>query len=269
MIQAQKISTPFGNLQVKHAGEGGSMVCVHGILSSLESFVPIFDPIAKLRRVVAFDFPDHGHSQRGESFEPGWQGYVNVLRAAVDALEIETFDLCGHSMGGGVAALFAAQFPHRVKKLVLVDSVTAHFKLPLKGRIPQIPWLGDFVFKVLYGKNLFFDYFRNDVFFDASKIDHDRVTSFYEGFDGNRDVILRSVRATANPQPVVDSLSQIEAKTLIVWGRNDPLVPLFVGNETQRKIKRAQLRVLDNCGHSPMEESPNEAADFIAEFLSA
>ncbi|MBN2342168.1 MAG: alpha/beta hydrolase [Deltaproteobacteria bacterium] len=267
MITTKMISTSLGKIHLYDSGDGMPLVMVHGLLSSSDSFASLFESLVSQRRVIAFDFPDHGKSNIGTEFLSGWDGYGAALEQVVDALSLERFDLCGHSMGGGVAARYAAEHPEKVQKLILIDSVTARFKLPLKGRIPLVPLLGDILIRRLYGEKLFLDYFRHDVFFNAQKLDVERVKGFYRGFDSNRASILRGIRATANPASVVSALSHIEAKTLIIWGRQDPLIPLYVGNETVRKIKRADLQVVDDCGHSPMEEAPASTASLMVEFL--
>ena len=234
----------------------------------METFAPLFDTLSSTRRLVAFDFPDHGDSTAGPDFHVDWQGYGDVILALAEGLGLDEFDLCGHSMGGGVAALFASQYPEKVSRLILIDSVTGRFRLPVKGRIPQIPLLGDFVFKVLYREKMFFSYFENDVYFDKSRINVERIHNYYKGFNRNRSSILKAVRATKNPTVVLDSLPGVEADTLVIWGRQDPLIPLFVGNETVRKVKRASLQIIDDCGHSPVEECPAETSTLISEFLS-
>ena len=269
MSEVKNIETPCGTIHYRTAGQGKPLLLVHGLFSSMETFTPLFETLSSQRRLVAFDFPDHGESTKGPDFHVDWQGYGEAILALANSLGFDEFDLCGHSMGGGVAALFASQYPEKVSKLILIDSVTGRFRLPMKGRIPQIPLLGDFVFKVLYREKMFFSYFENDVFFDKSRINPDRLHSYYKGFDRNRASILKAVRATKNPTAVLDSLSRVEADTLVIWGRQDPLIPLFVGNETVRKVKRASLQIVDECGHSPVEECPGETSTLISNFLSS
>ncbi|MBN2529465.1 MAG: alpha/beta hydrolase [Deltaproteobacteria bacterium] len=268
MTDSKKMVTSLGTIQYQRIGAGKPLLLVHGLFVSMKSFMPLFESLKDHRQLIAFDFPAHGDSSVGPGFLGNWQSHVDVVHEIISNMGYDAVDLCGHSMGGGVAAMFAGQYPQMVNKLVLIDSVTARFRLPVKGRIPQIPVLGDFVFKVLYGEKMFFSYFRNDVFFNPDKMDHERIHYYYECFNRNRSAILHCVRATANPSPIVDNLANIEADTLVLWGRQDPLIPLFVGNETVRKIKRASLGIIDDCGHSPMEECPGETARLIGDFLS-
>jgi pimeloyl-ACP methyl ester carboxylesterase len=267
MTEIKNIETSQGTVQVKMAGTGTPLLLVHGLFSSMDTFLPLFDDLLAGRQLIAIDFPGHGASSVGRGFVASWQGHADVIKSVVDALALDTFDVCGHSMGGGVAAMLAGQMPERVERLALIDSVTARFRLPLKGRIPQVPLLGDLVFKVLYGEKMFFSYFRNDVFLDATKLNTERIRGYYRSFSKNRDVILRAVRATADPSPVIESLTNVEADTLVIWGRQDPLIPFYVGNETVRKIKRASLQIIDDCGHSPIEECPDKTISLLADFF--
>ena len=268
MTEIKNIRTSHGTVQVKMAGEGNPLLLIHGLFSSMDTFLPLFEKVFSGRKLIALDFPGHGASLAGQNFVASWQGHVNVIREVTELLGLTSYDICGHSMGGGVAAMLAGQMPEKVQRLVLIDSVTARFRLPLKGRVPQIPVLGDFVFKVLYGERMFLSYFRKDVFLDAAKMNTRRVLDYYRSFDRNRNVILRAVRATADPSPVIDSLPNVEADTLVIWGRQDPLIPFYVGNETVRKIKRASLQIIEECGHSPLEECPDKTIPLLSDFFS-
>lgn len=269
MTTTKTLKTVYGNIHVEITGSGDPLLLVHGLLVSGKSFSMMTQALGELRQVICVDLPGHGESSAGDSFVPSWDGYCNVLRQVMDEIGVEQVDLCGHSMGGGVCAVFAGLMPSRVKKLILIDSLTALFRMPLKARFVQLPLIGEIIFHRLYGERMFLSYCRNDVFFDATKLNRERVHHYYCGFDKNRAVTLRAIRLTANPKEVVSQLSAIEADTLVLWGQNDSLIPLFVAHETVRHIKRADLKTIEQCGHSPMEECPDETIEYISSFLNS
>jgi pimeloyl-ACP methyl ester carboxylesterase len=155
-----------------------------------------------------------------------------------------------------------------VKRLLLVDSATAPFSLPFKGRITRIPGIGELIFKRVYGRAMFFRYFREDIFFDENKINEASLSAYYEGFDRNRDSALSAVRTAADPGPVYEKLSRIACPTFVLWGRNDPLIPFRAAGETAARIPGSVSAVIEQCGHSPFEEQPEETLRLINQFLS-
>jgi pimeloyl-ACP methyl ester carboxylesterase len=70
-----------------------------------------------------------------------------------------------------------------------------------------------------------------------------------------------------NHEGIIGQIKLINVPTLIVWGRNDPIIPLKNAFRFQADISNAQVRVIDNCGHIPQEEKPEETAKAIFEFL--
>lgn len=69
------------------------------------------------------------------------------------------------------------------------------------------------------------------------------------------------------PFRVLERLEQIRAKTLLVWGRNDPGAPLTVAQAALERLPNASLQAFENCGHFPMFENPIAASDAVSQFL--
>ena len=112
-------------LAAKVWGEGYPCLALHGWLDNAASF-DILAPKLVNSQVIAVDFPGHGlsgHRTRHHGYH--FVDYVKDIALLVEHLELSQFDLLGHSMGGGVAALVAAAMPERVRRLVLLDSVGA------------------------------------------------------------------------------------------------------------------------------------------------
>ncbi len=265
-MKTQLIKTRLGELSVTEAGEGVPLLAVHGALTSARSFAHLLEAPPRRCRVVAVDLPGHGRSPAPPSPHKGWAGLSECLIALTEALALDEVHLLGHSMGGGISAYTAATHPERIRSLILIDSVTLPFSLPLKGRIPLIPVVGELVFLHLYGEPMFRRFFRDDIFFDEGKIDRERMSAYYREFDGNRRTALTAVRMSAEPGPVARALSAITCPTLVLWGRNDPLIPLFVGEQTAAQIPGAALSIIERCGHSPLEEAPKPALRAIIDF---
>ncbi len=111
------------SLACKVWGDGHPCIALHGWLDNAGSF-DVLGPGLPGSKVIAVDLPGHGFSDHRP---PGTQAhffdYVTDVLNLANTLDLETFDLVGHSMGGGVAVLLAAALPKRVRRLVLLDSV--------------------------------------------------------------------------------------------------------------------------------------------------
>lgn len=99
------------------------VLCLHGWLDNAASFIPLAQHLGGLE-IYALDFPGHGHSDhRPPGVRYALTEYLFDLDAVLDALEWETANLMGHSMGGGVSCLYSAAVPERIRKMVLADGI--------------------------------------------------------------------------------------------------------------------------------------------------
>jgi pimeloyl-ACP methyl ester carboxylesterase len=103
------------------AGSGPVLLLIHGIGDSSDSWRPVLEELAEHHTVVAPDLLGHGRSEKPRA-DYTVAGYANGMRDLLSVLEIERATVVGHSLGGGVAAQFAYQFPERCERLVLVGS---------------------------------------------------------------------------------------------------------------------------------------------------
>lgn len=101
------------------------LLALHGWLDNAASFSPLA-PYLEDHRLVALDLPGHGRSAHlppGPFVHYGLPEYVAAVLAAADALELDRFDLLGHSLGAGIASLVAAAVPDRVRRLFLIEGL--------------------------------------------------------------------------------------------------------------------------------------------------
>ncbi|WIG54411.1 MAG: hypothetical protein OJF61_000197 [Rhodanobacteraceae bacterium] len=121
-----RVTTPFGELAALQWGDAGAppLLALHGWLDNAASFAQLA-PSLGARCVIALDLPGHGHSAH---LPPGVHRYNNLDQVDhvldfADALQLEHFDLLGHSLGAGIASLTAAAAPARVGKLALIEGL--------------------------------------------------------------------------------------------------------------------------------------------------
>ena len=215
-------------------------------------------PAARRRfRVIAPDLPGFGTSERPvEVCSVGFQ--VACLRDLLDHLGVERVRLVGHSMGGWIGLAFAASYPRRVERLVLIDAAGLRFEPdPALERV----FLPETIEDV---RRLIAVNFRRPpplprfVLRDVMRMCRREVHT--------RTAVLRSLVAGADY--LDDQLSRVTVPTLVVWGRADSVTPLALGERLAAGIPGAELVIFEDCAHSPNIERPRRFNALLMEFLT-
>jgi len=251
-------------------GEGPHLILIHGFLYSTFMWKDVMDPLAKKFRVHAIDLLGWGYSSRLKEGNYSYQLYADQLLNFMDALGITQTSIIGQSMGGGVAILFAAQHPERVRKIVLVDSAGLPNPLPLAGRIFSLPFLGEFLVSLpqqaLLKKNI-----QDIWFYDPARVTQDYVEEVARPLriKGSGRTILNTLRTLdfGSLSPEIHKLAETIKPILILWGREDKDIPLAIGEEMHKILKGSEMKIIEKAGHTPHEEHPEEAARLMMEFL--
>src|SRR5580704_17770690 len=102
-------------------GRGPVLLLIHGIGDSSDTWRPVIEELAQDHTVIAPDLLGHGRSEKPRA-DYSVAAYANGMRDLLSVLDVDQATVVGHSLGGGVAAQFAYQFPERCERLVLVGS---------------------------------------------------------------------------------------------------------------------------------------------------
>jgi pimeloyl-ACP methyl ester carboxylesterase len=161
----------------------------------------------------------------------------------------------GNSFGGWIATDFAVQHPEMVDKLVLVDAAGLAWQGPLPDLNPS----------TIAGWRTLIEL----VFYDKKMVSDEGVMQAFTQHMRNNDgyTIQRTVAGFASPQFEDGKLASIHAATLVVWGRQDELIPLASGEKLRDGIAGAKLLVFEHCGHVPQIEKPAEFNQALLEFI--
>jgi pimeloyl-ACP methyl ester carboxylesterase len=251
-------------------GSGPAIVLVHGFASSLYTWKDVLPALVPAHDVVALDLPGFGGSERPADLS--FEELPEAVLGLMDELGIDRAALVGNSMGGAVAALVAAERPERVGALVLIDA--AGFNLgpgeaPAMVRLAMSP-VGPLVSRLPF-KRLAVERSLRQVFHDDSHVTDERVAEYMAGL--GRPGALASIgslrRSLGERSKIVqDALSQIQAPTLVVWGREDRWIPVAHADLFVAAIPGARKVFLDACGHMPQAEKPEVAGELLREFLA-
>ena len=242
-------------------GAGPAVILLHGLGGSSQVWQLNIAPLAEKFHVFVPDQIGFGKSDK-PLVNYRIRTYVDFLDQFCKQLKIERATLIGNSMGGWIAAHFAAAFPDRVDKLVLEDAA---------GYAPP----KDFDTRVFYGLNpttregmkvLIAKVFYNKMFLTDAAIDQAIAGRLAAGDGFTIKSITESI---IRGEDFLDAeVKTIKQPTLLVWGREDGLTPLADGERFKRDIAGSQLAVIDQCGHVPNVEKAAEFNAIILKFLT-
>lgn len=244
-----------------------AVLLLHGFGSSLETWESWAQTLSDAYQVVRFDLPGCGMSEADRTGSYGDARSLELVKGLMDRLRIEKAALVGNSMGGRIAWRFAAAFPERTRKLVLISPdgfASPGFQY---GKAPQIPAILNvmkyFLPRALLRTNLAAAYG------DPSRLSDAVVDRYYELLlaPGNREAMIKRMQQSVLEDPI-PKLRQITAPTLLLWGKKDQLIPFSNAADYLGALGNSRLISFADLGHVPHEESPAESLAAVAQFLS-
>jgi pimeloyl-ACP methyl ester carboxylesterase len=227
-----------GRYRWRRLGDGPPLVLVHGLAGSWRWWRPLLPALAREHSLQLVDLPGFGRLPRARPFE--LDAAVEWLAGWFDAAGVESADVVGHSLGGLLSARLAARHPERVRRLVLVAPAGVPGPSPLALTTPLAR-------TVLSARPRFLALLLRD----AAR---------------SGPVTIATAALALLAADVRTDATSVSARTLVVVGRNDPLVPPAHGAELVRALPDAVLLELDT-GHVPMVERPNELTRELLSFL--
>lgn len=250
-------------------GSGPPIVLLHGFASSIYTWKDVLPVLARDHEVVALDFPGFGQSDCPTDLT--FDEYPAVVLGLLDRLGVSRASVVGNSMGGGVAAVLAAERPERFERLVLIDAAGFNLEeqkrpwpIRIMGSAPVASVLDQMPLRrLLVGMSL------RQVFFDDALVTGERVDEYLEPvLRPEAPRAIRSLLASRSLRPDVvrKLLPRITAPALIVWGREDRWIPVSDADRFRTALPGSRVVVLDRCGHMPQEERPAEVARLIEDF---
>jgi pimeloyl-ACP methyl ester carboxylesterase len=258
------------------AGSGPLLLLIHGMAGTYENWQEVIEPLARDHTVIAPDLPGHGTSAPGHG-DYSLGALATGLRDLLMALGHERATLVGHSLGGGVAMQFAYQFPEIIERLVLVSSGGLGPEVSPVLRAAALPGADLFIAAtagpgrtvgsaVARGLAAVGMRPRADIAEVArgyaSLADPDRRAAFLSTLRGVVGTDGQRVHAG-------DRLYLAEGvPVLIIWGQNDPMIPVHHAEEAHRAIPGSRLEIFDGIGHLPQLEAPGRFVAVLERFLA-
>lgn len=273
-VPAQRVRLRSGEVAYRRAGSGPPLLLLHGWGGSSNHWQTTLQDLATIRTVYALDLPGYGESPPLVETSTAERLAQCVIDFA-EAMQLDRFDINGHSMGGAVAIYVAARHPEQVQRLIVSCygtftsfceewtmaqlyvqlSLAMHFWNPWlvlatpwqrlgqlwmqqAGYVPGVPWVvaRPFFYQMPMDGQLLHDGYQEFVSMDQR-------TS------------MESVISLGNPA-LRAAMEQVRAPTLLVGARQDMVVNPERIEQAARIIPHCRVAWIDDCGHVPIIEQP-------------
>ncbi len=251
-------------------GAGEPVVFVHGFGTSGHLWRDVVSLMPAGRRLVVLDLLGHGRSDPPARRTLSLAAHAERLVALLDALGIASACIVGHGIGGGVAQALAVQQPERVARLALVASVAfgawttrdvriARVALPILRRLPPA-WLLSMVRAEL-----------ERGYADPVRATHaiDRYSRPFAS-EAGRDALVQHLAAldARESAAIGTRLGELDMPTCVIWGAQDPFLPLSLGQRLAGAVRGATFDVVADARHFLPEDAPRQVADSLTALLA-
>jgi pimeloyl-ACP methyl ester carboxylesterase len=241
-----------------------TIVMVHGFAANKENWVRFAAHLTEAYHVVAMDLPGHGESEKDFSLNYDFREQAGFVNEILTRLNIDRFHMAGNSMGGAIAALYAANYPDQVTSLFLIDPAGIHqYESELSRRLeggenPLIVREKDDFYELM-------DFALEQKPFMPWPI----ISVMAEKYVANESInrkIFADFYSSAD-YSIESELKKITAPAFILWGAQDRIIHVKNADVFHELIPDSRMRVLDNVGHAPMIEVPEETAEIYLNFI--
>jgi pimeloyl-ACP methyl ester carboxylesterase len=275
------VNVPLGGsslpTEVLQTGDGFPILLLHGLGDSALTWQWVIGPLAGRHRVYALSFPGFGGSAKPAApYSPEF--FVSFTGAFMDVMGIDRVLLVGSSLGGLVALRLAQEMPGRVKALALVGSAGLGREVSFSLRLLTLPGFGGLV--TLWNKTFIGAYqwamLTTLLLYAAPMMaPHAWVSGLRQmaRMPGYLDATVATMRSIGNilgqkkKHILLDRLYQIEIPTLVLWGKQDRVIPHHHGQAAISRLPVGKLDVYEGCGHLPHIEAREQFVRSMSSFM--
>lgn len=254
-------------LSNKHIANAPTVVMLHGFGANKDNWLRMAAHLTDTYNVYAIDLLGHGDSSKPLDIGYSISDQVGYLNQIFRELALDNIHLAGNSMGGAIAALYAATYPSNVQSATLFDPAgvldydSELVALVQQGENPLIvEKAGDFEKLVDFALEK-----KPFVPWPIYSVMEQRAIA-------NQPVnerIFAAIRDSGYQQGFRGSLKHITAPVLIVWGREDRVINYRNAEVFQQEIRQSNVVIMDDVGHAPMVEVPEQSAELMRELIEA
>lgn len=255
-----------------HYYEGGpqdapTVLLIHGFGADKDNWLQFSRDLTRNYHVIALDLPGFGDSSKNPDADYALNAQTERLAAFVKQLGLSQLNLVGNSMGGEIAALYAARYPQQVRSLALFAN--AGITSPKPSELQQILARGE-PNPLLVSNAADFSRLMAFVFVTPPPMPESLKQHFAERSIANHDLNQKIFnQLIGNPVQLEAELSNIQAPTLLLWGDQDRLLDVSSIEVMKPLLKQPSVVIMQACGHAPMIERPEETLMHYQAFLDS
>lgn len=252
-------------------GHGPVVFMLHGFSSSMYAWKETIRPLLRAgHRVILIDLPGMGQSEL-PPFSPTAENLAEEVVKLADHLRIQSFDLVGASLGGGVTLYLCHRHPERIRRAVVIDPACFPQEFPQPLRLLARPRLGKLA-APLAGR-----WSVQASLAGAAEQEEFLTRSFVNEYSrpmnkpGYKTYIFRLIREFPSPtaMTMTEHYPEIQTPVLIIWGLKDKWVPPEFGSRLHGLLPNSRYLPIENVGHMPHLEAPAAVNDAILAFLQS
>jgi pimeloyl-ACP methyl ester carboxylesterase len=272
----RELTTANGVLRYHEAGSGSPLLLLHGSgpgVTGWRNFRGNLAVFAEHFRCLILEFPGFGVSDDfgGHPMRTAQKALVTF----VDALGLDTIDVIGNSMGGGIGVNFAIKHPDRIRRLVSIGGIGRNVFSPGPGEgikllqefteEPTRQRLVDWLRSMVYDQDLVTEQLIEERWTLAT--DPETLASARRMYGKEVFAQYAKMAEASDTPPAWAMMHKVKAPTLLAWGRDDRVSPLDMALIPMRTIPNAELHVFGNCGHWVMIEQKAAFESTVLSFL--
>jgi pimeloyl-ACP methyl ester carboxylesterase len=258
-------------------GTGQPLLAIHGLGASMYSwreFVKVPNTFPGYQ-IILIDLKGSGNSEKPHNKNYSILTQRDLVLQFIEELNLKNLTLVGNSYGGAVSLLVAIklcepQKPKVLSKLILLDSGGYNLLLPWYLKLLRTPVLGWLALHILSPKQAAETVLKN-AYYNDHLITQEQIAAYAApiGSRGGRYALLQISKGVIPPDidKIVAQYPSINVPTYILWGLNDKVIPLKIGEMLHAAIGGSRLELINECGHVPQEEKPAETICWMREFL--
>jgi pimeloyl-ACP methyl ester carboxylesterase len=227
------------------------LLLLHGLFGALSNFQGILDAFGNRLNVVVPMLPIYELPLRKATIK----SHVDHVEKFVDFKGYDKAHVLGNSLGGHIGLLYALRRPEKIASMILTGS----------------SGLFESAFGTGFPKRGNYDFIKKrtqDTFYDPHVATDELVDEVFEIVNNRNKAMKVLVTAkSAIRHNLEDKLEDIVAPTLLIWGQQDTITPHYVGEKFNELIPNSELVFIDECGHAPMMEHPEQFNNILESFL--